>query len=223
MHILNRAWFTGVLVASLLRATLTSASSHEDVQVAMDLQPDLKHGAQLFAGCAACHHPADSEPADRRIPRIAGQHASVLVKQLVEFRRADRWNEHMQRVTSAHDFNLQAIADVAAFVSRLEWAIQPSSGQSDLREPGATLYRRKCGACHGVDGEGSTKRAIPRLAGQRYDYLLEQIYNVEHGRRRNIPSHHVEALAKLDLAELRDISDYLSRVDRPHPQAVPRP
>lgn len=197
---------------TLLLAATAIASSSKDYATALRLTPVPERGGQRFGQCAACHYPASDESADAKIPRIAGQHASVLIKQLVEFRRADRQSERMQRVVSSHEFDLQAIADVAAFASRLRVPGPPPGPPIDPGDPTVSSYQRHCSSCHGPNGEGSAERAVPRLAGQRYDYMLEQIYDVEHGRRRNVPARHPRVLGKLDVDELRDIADYLSRL-----------
>jgi cytochrome c553 len=44
-------------------------------------KPNLDRGAELYGTCAACHGPTGSGTVDGQVPRIAGQHASVLVKQ----------------------------------------------------------------------------------------------------------------------------------------------
>ena len=57
------------------------------------LEPDLAHGAELYQTCAACHGPDGRGTEDGEIPAIAGQHGSVLLKQLTDFRHEQRWNE----------------------------------------------------------------------------------------------------------------------------------
>lgn len=204
-------------------------SAAQDLAAAMRLNPDLERGGRQFQQCAGCHHPTADASAEQRIPRIAGQHDSVLIKQLVEFRQADRQNERMQRVT--HDLDLQAIADVAAFASRLQLPEPSGHAPADPGDPTISSYQRHCSSCHGKSGEGSAERALPRLAGQRYDYLLEQIYDVEHGRRRNVPTRHPRVLGKLGVDDLRDIANFLSHLPwndggsadkTPDPKAVGR-
>src|SRR5687768_6247165 len=63
----------------------TSAAIAE-FRAAVALDADLAHGRELFAACAECHRADGSGSADGTIPVIAGQHVSVLVKQLVDFR-----------------------------------------------------------------------------------------------------------------------------------------
>src|SRR5512144_228595 len=66
------------------------------------LEPNLAHGAELFQSCAACHGPDGRGTPDGEVPAIAGQHGSVLLKQLTDFRHEQRWNERMQHFTDRH-------------------------------------------------------------------------------------------------------------------------
>lgn len=59
------------------------------------LKPDLARGEDLFSTCAACHGADGRGTPDGEIPAIAGQHGSVLLKQIADFRYDQRWNERM--------------------------------------------------------------------------------------------------------------------------------
>jgi len=61
------------------------------------LEPDLAHGAELYQTCAACHGPDGRGTEDGEIPAIAGQHGSVLLKQLTDFRHEQRWNDMAEK------------------------------------------------------------------------------------------------------------------------------
>jgi len=66
------------------------------------LEPDLQRGAELYETCAACHGPDGRGTDDGEIPAIAGQHGSVLLKQLTDFRHEQRWNERMRSCERCH-------------------------------------------------------------------------------------------------------------------------
>src|SRR5690349_17137226 len=65
-------------------------------------EPDLARGAKLFETCAACHGPRGIGTEDGEIPAIAGQHGSVLLKQLTDFRHQQRRDERMQYFSDRH-------------------------------------------------------------------------------------------------------------------------
>ena len=60
-----------------------------------------------------------------------------------------------------------------------------------------------CAACHGADGNSPTGPDFPRLAGQRYDYLLKALRDYKAGGRKNpIMSGQVANLSPQDMADL---------------------
>jgi cytochrome c553 len=175
-------------------------------------KPNLDRGAELYGTCAACHGPTGGGTVDGQVPRIAGQHASVLVKQLVDYRHDRRWDLRMERFADYHYLrDAQAIADVAAYVSSLDQDVQNGKGSGELLTRGADTYVRLCLRCHGPGAIGDAKRAIPRIAGQHYEYLRRQIYDAVDGRRPNFSSAHIRLLGQLDHDDIEAIADYLSR------------
>ncbi len=179
------------------------------------LEPDLAHGAELFRVCAACHGADGSGTPDGDVPAIAGQHGGVLLKQLTDFRHDQRWEERMRHFTDNHHLrNAQDLTDVAAYVAGLPRFPPTATGIGDgldLRA-GASVYFRSCERCHGPLGEGDRARSLPRLAGQRYGYLLRQLQETAAGGRPGMDLAHVERLQGLTAAEMRGVADYLSRV-----------
>jgi cytochrome c553 len=179
------------------------------------LQPDLANGARLFDTCAACHGADGRGTEDGEIPAIAGQHGSVLLKQLTDFRHEQRWNERMRNFTDRHHLaTTQDVTDVAAFVMSLPRFPRTSGGigdGADLRA-GASVYFQRCEQCHGPLGQGDLLRNRPRLAGQHYAYLLRQLQETAAGQRPGMDRSHVQRLRELTPEQLRGVADYLSRL-----------
>jgi len=179
------------------------------------LEPDLAHGAELYQTCAACHGPDGRGTEDGEIPAIAGQHGSVLLKQLTDFRHEQRWNERMQNFTDRHHLaGAQDLTDVAAYVASLRRFPPSAKGIGDGRDlgEGASVYFRNCEQCHGPLGQGDLLRTRPRLAGQHYGYLLRQLQETAADTRPGMSRAHVDMLKQLSPDELRGVADYLSRV-----------
>ncbi len=179
------------------------------------LQPDRAHGAELFRTCAACHGADGIGTPDGEIPAIAGQHGGVLLKQLTDFRHDQRWDERMRHFTDDHHLrSAQDLTDVAAYISELPRFPPTAKGIGDGKElrQGASVYFRVCEHCHGPLGEGDRTRSLPRLAGQRYGYLLRQLQETADGKRPGMDLAHVERLKELSAAEMRGVADYLSRM-----------
>ena len=175
--------------------------------------PDPEHGARLFAPCAGCHGPQGGGTREGSTPRIAGQHASVLQKQLADFRAQRRKNFRMGEVADRHHLPAaQDLIDLAAYVSALSPDEPPGTGDGTRATAGALLFGARCAACHGADGRGSAQRGVPRLAGQHYGYLVRQMYDAVDGRRATMFDVHANKLDPLDFDQVRGIADYLSRI-----------
>jgi cytochrome c553 len=202
---------TGVVQA---QSSDSRAARDQEFVAGAQLEPDLKHGEQLFVTCAACHGPDGRGTPDGEIPAIAGQHGSVLLKQLTDFRHEQRWNERMQNFTDTHHLkDAQDLTDVAAYIAGLP-RFSPAKGIGDgtALSAGASVYFQKCERCHGPLGEGDLLRTRPRLAGQHYHYLLKQLEDTAAGRRPGMDAAHVHMLQDLSPAQMRGVADYLSRV-----------
>ena len=160
---------------------------------------------------------------DGSIPRIAGQHYRVLIRQLVDYRFDRRWDIRMERYADRHVLgNPQAIADVAAYVSQMDRDAPRGVGAGDLVERGAAVYAAQCAECHGASGEGDGEKLIPRIAGQHYKYLLRQMYDAVDGRRPNFSRSHVRLLKRLERDDFVGLADVLSRAQWPDsPSAAP--
>lgn len=209
------------LAACVLTTTAPSQEFHprelrdREFAEGAQLEPDLARGENLFSTCAACHGPDGRGTTNGDIPAIAGQHGSVLLKQLADFRYDQRWNERMQHFTDRHFLaDAQAVTDVAAYVASLPRFPSTSTGIGDGKSlnEGAKVYFRVCEQCHGPLGQGDLLRRRPRLAGQHYEYLLRQMEETAEDLRPGMDNAHVQRLRKLSPDEMRGVADYLSRV-----------
>jgi cytochrome c553 len=179
------------------------------------LEPNLENGAKLYGTCAACHGPDGRGTGDGEIPAIAGQHGSVLLKQLTDFRHDQRWDERMRNFTDRHHLTgAQDLTDVAAYVASLPRfpASAVGIGDGTALGVGASLYFQRCERCHGPLGQGNLLQRRPRLAGQHYAYLLRQLQETAAGKRPGMDRAHVDMLKDVPAEEMRGVADYLSRV-----------
>lgn len=201
----------------LLCAPVWAVSSYQqDLDAARRSAADLDRGADLFQVCASCHGANGAGARNGSVPRIGGQLRAVLLKQLVDFRHARRWDPRMESVADSHHLGApQAIADVAAYVANLKVRSPAGVGEGDFVELGAQRYQRDCAQCHGSRGAGDARSLAPRLAGQHYEYLRRQIYDAVDGRRPNFSAGHIRLLARLQHDDIAGIADFLARMDLP--------
>jgi len=76
---------------------------------------------------------------------------------------------------------------------------------------GGEVYRERCARCHRAHGNGTGERQFPQIAGQRQEYLLEQMVEIAQNERFAPKMHRVLDQAELaDPQTLRDLAAYLS-------------
>ena len=211
-----------VTAASLVAAA--ASNGPQERSDAMHARPDLDHGAMLFQTCSVCHGTSGGGTPDGHVPRISGQHYSVLVKQLVDYRNNRRWDPLMEFAAYNHLLkSAQDVADVAAYASEIETLPDAgvSVGSGEFLARGTEVYARSCASCHGKSGDGSGHGQIPRVAGQNYAYLVRQIHDAVEARRPNFSDSHIRLLKELDYADIQGVADYLARIPRRVDHLVP--
>jgi cytochrome c553 len=214
------------VILALALGIVSVATAHANAKPAQELDAvlaktvNLEHGAELFHTCAACHGASGGGSSNGEVPRIAGQHFEVIVRQLVDYRHDARWDIRMEHYAGRKLLDdPQAIADVAGYISQLGGDESRNVGDGALTRHGAEVYAAKCAQCHGMMGEGSASAHVPRLAGQHYAYLLRQMYDAVDGRRPNFSRSHVRLLSKLQRDDFVGVADFLARSDWTGPVA----
>jgi len=186
-----------------------------EFRAAIELEPDLGHGKALFTACAECHQADGRGSANGMTPVIAGQHVSVLMKQLVDFRHFRRWNVRMQGIVLQHELaSAQDLLDVASYAASLKWPapVAADAATQAAQQPGRIVYYRECEACHGRLAEGDLRAVLPRIAGQHYRYLLQQLVETAAGQRPGMDAALVKRIGDLSDAERDAVARYLSQL-----------
>jgi cytochrome c553 len=134
---------------------------------------DVDAGQGKAAICAACHG-ADGNSVIPMWPKLAGQHATYLERQLGLIKNGSRTVPEMAGIVV--NLSEQDMADIAAYFS----SQTTSAGVTDeaLRASGERLYRAgnsdtdipACMSCHGPAGEGNPLSGYPSVAGQHSVY-----------------------------------------------------
>jgi len=181
------------------------------LRAALEREGDAGRGQDAYTPCAVCHMSGGGGHSDGTFPQLAGQHASVIIKQLIDIREGRRANPLMLPFANRLSGS-QEVADVALYVSLLPDSEENGKGTGQDLILGAELYGRDCASCHGARGEGDAARLIPVLAGQHYGYMLRQIRNIGAGRRGNAHPVMVSLAAGYSDAELMALVDYASRI-----------
>jgi cytochrome c553 len=199
-----------------------SAEASAEYRAALAAVPDARRGDQIFATCAACHGVDGSGLPDGSVPVIGSQYYPVLLRQLVDYRHAERWDIRMEHVSRLKVMQTpQDLADVAALIASLQPMGRTVYGSGEFLTGGVKVYSERCQACHGATGQGSADRGIARLAGQHPEYLLRQFIDVVEARRPRLSKSHTPLMRELQRTELEGMADYLSRTRRSRGDIAP--
>ncbi len=183
---------------------------------ALQLKGDPKNGKEVYEVCGACHLPSGAGRPDGTFPQLAGQHTTVLIKQMADIRLGLRDNPTMYPFAKTM-VDAQELADVSAYIQtlRIPKGNGKGTGSPEVLEKGKQLYIANCVSCHGKNGEGEAAKFYPVLAGQHYKYMLRQITEIRDGKRRNANPEMVDVVKKYSDAELDAVVDYMSRLEMP--------
>jgi cytochrome c553 len=161
--------------------------------------------------CATCHG-EKGETVAEDIPRLAGQHATYLEKQLRDFQSGAR-KSVMNRL--ARGLTAEEIVAVARYYAA-QPAPAPAAPPADIAAVGRFLHLRgnpysgipACKACHGENAHGTA--TLPRLAGQHAAYLQRQLQEFTQRKRTNDDEVMHTIAERLTALETRAVAEYLS-------------
>ena len=182
----------------------------------------MPHAVQPLAStvCGACHGP-DGNSVIPQNPRLAGQHADYLYKQMVNFKGAEgkqpeRANPIMTGMIAAFDEG--QMRDFAAYFAAQKPAKAADTPAPTPNELGLRLWRAgdlskgipACAGCHGPAGSGIPAQ-FPRLAGQHFEYTDAQLKAFRVGERANDSNKMMRTIAlKMTDAEIKAVAEFVA-------------
>jgi len=164
--------------------------------------------------CSACHG-EDGNSSTAGTPSIAGQPKLFIENQLVLFREELRKSDQMAAVVRG--LKDPEIIKLAEHFSKLP-ARSMASGPANaalMKQGMARAKELRCGVCHLSDFRGQNQ--IPRLAGQREEYLASELFAYRDGKRSGGDTIMAAALYGVSDADLRALAHFLSRNKPPAP------
>jgi cytochrome c553 len=186
----------------------------KEVIAALKVQADPAKGKVAFEVCRGCHKADASGKADADYPQLAGQHATVLIKQMADVRAGRRDSAKMHPFVAKDVISTEELAHIAAYLNGLPVPTTNGKGVGNNLERGKALYDKDCASCHGASGEGDAGRFYPMVASQHYAYLYREnkaIQKKEKGRRNANPDM-VKVIKGYSDADIAAVSDYMSRL-----------
>lgn len=242
LHIKNNI-ATGIAMAVLFMAPVACATTHptssKDSTPANSPSPGAKPAPKAAMGddspeaiklrsgsgdpvagkeksllCQGCHG-EEGISIEGMAPKLAGQYAKYIEKQVRNFQSGVRIHEIMSAV--AQTVNDDDLTDIAAYFASRE----KMKGDGHTNELGKKLFLHgdmsrmmvACVNCHGVNGKGKSpdNPVFPVIGGQHKDYLRGQLINFRDGDRGNSPGGVMNIITqKLTDQELDALADYVS-------------
>ena len=174
---------------------------------------DANRALEIVQGkCFICHG-NEGESSSPLFPRLAGQHAGYVARQLADYKSGRRKSDTMRPMVE--DLSGEDFAALGRyFESRPAIAHEPLDGE--LAQVGRYIFNRgnaysgipSCASCHGGNGHGTD--ALPRLAGQHALYLETQLKKFNSRERTNDNAIMHSIASKLTELEAKAVSSYVS-------------
>jgi cytochrome c553 len=189
---------------------LALAASAAQAQVA----GDATKGKEIVDKvCVACHG-ADGNGPVPTFPRLAGQSAEYLQKQLQDFKKNKRQNDIM--APNAAVLSDEDMANLAVYFSAQKVAAAAPEGDAALLAAGKKLFDEgntvsgvpACSGCHGTTGGGSA--LYPRIASQHLPYVLDQLKQFATGKRKNDKRLMQAVASRLTEEETQAVAHYVA-------------
>lgn len=172
-----KRWLITIFILAALNVTAAYAAG------------DTEAGKAKSATCVACHGQDGNSPNNPIWPKLAGQHASYIKKQLVDLRSGAR--KDMTMSPMAAPLKDQDIEDLAVYYSSQTQtegraaADQVALGEKIYRAGNPNTEVAACMACHGPTGIGNAPANFPRISGQHAAYIEKALKDFRSGNRNN--------------------------------------
>ena len=167
---------------------------------------DLDAGKAKAQLCAPCHG-ADGNSVAPIFPNLAGQNWRYIYMQLKDFKEGRRSNPVMTPM--AEPLSKSEMIDVANYFAAQ--TAKPSAFKVD--EAKAKLGQAKadenlCAMCHLGGFKGQNE--IPRVAGQQYDYVVQQLKNFKARIRTNDAGNMTSVAGTLSDTDIENLANYIA-------------
>ena len=174
-----------------------------------------KAGKAKATNCAGCHG-VNGNSTNPSWPKLAGQHAGYIAKQLADF-KAGKMRMDPLMVAQVSGLSKQDMDDLGAYFAKQTGSQGATSKK--LAATGAKLYRggnkkkgvAACIACHGPTGAGNPAANFPKLSGQHAAYVEKAMKDFRSGARSNDMNKMMRNIAeKMSDKEIKAVASYIS-------------
>lgn len=167
--------------------------------------------------CVGCHAADGNSPLPAN-PKLAGQHAAYITKQLQNFKSGERKNPIMMGMVAA--LSPDDMKNLGAYFSGQKPS-PAAAKDKDLVAKGEKIYRggimangvAACVGCHG-QAAGGIPAQYPRLASQHGEYIELQLKTFRTAERANDPGKMMQGVAaRMSDADIKAVAEYISSLN----------
>lgn len=160
--------------------------------------------------CQGCHG-EDGNSDTPECPKLAGQYADYIRKEIKDFQTGSRTDPAMTSI-AARLTNEQDLLDIAAYFAsqkkmKGDHPVKNASGQRRFQAGNG------CETCHGKNGKGLAPNSpfAPVIGGQHKEYLVKQLKDFRSNARTNEANGIMGMIADLmSDAQMEDVASYES-------------
>lgn len=204
---------------ALAMVVLVAGGAHTAAQAAPIGDPVA--GEEKAGLCGGCHG-FDGNSEDAGFPRLAGQYAGYIFKQIKDFQKGHRTNNDTMAGMAAMVASEQDAKDIGVYFAQKKMAAKPLvKPNKQLVAQGKKLFVQGdakkgiygCINCHGERGKGKSASVsvFPVIGGQHRDYLIKQLKEFRTGARGNDPAGMMSAVAaNMSDKEIEAVAEYLA-------------
>ncbi len=202
--------FWSLLLMCAISSLSVSANEYDSLLTSMQqvknnpiaLEAALQLGQERSTLCGYCHG-KDGNSVKNYIPNLAQQNAEYLLKQFVMFSGGERKSYVMQQLSKS--LSEQEKINLSLYYSSMQVAVVDEVGGS---QQGHDKYQGFCFACHGEKGLGN--KDLPRLAGQKKEFLVKTLTAFKEGKESRLTSPMVKIMGAVNAADIEPLADYIA-------------
>ncbi len=167
---------------------------------------DIEAGRAKSQVCAACHGADGNAPA-AIFPNLAGQTWRYLYIQLKDFKEGKRNNPLMTPMVES--LSRQDMINIANFYAAQKAKPSPfKADEGKIKLGKAKADETLCTMCH--LGAFAGQNEVPRVAGQQYDYIVQQLRDFKARKRTNDAGSMTSVAQTLNDTDIENLGHYLT-------------
>ena len=177
-------------------------------------QADEARAKKIAGGSCFLCHGAQGESTSEIFPRLAGQHAEYIAKQLQAFKGGQRKSNTMADMVAK--LTPDEMLALGQYYEKMPAQATVVSKEPQLAAMGQYIYQNgnkfsgvpACAACHGPAAQGTA--TLPRLASQIPGYIHTQLKSFNKRERTNDNAVMHAVVEKMTELEMVAVAEYVS-------------